>query len=110
MENNTSSAKSYDTTAVFGSGTAKKGIKGANNEDRDAPSQGKPSDRVHFPHNHGYVFTVRPEIKTVDKRDPVEEQMGASRMKLLKLTKEKRGATKDNLRAVQMDLSGRDKV
>lgn len=66
--------------------------------------------RVRTPYNNGYVFTVRPENSTVERRDLVKERMGESKMNILKLTRIRKGGVKDNFRAVKMDSSGRDKA
>ena len=60
--------------------------------------------------SNGYVFTVRPELKITEKRDLRAESMGESRMKLLKLTKTNKSGVKDNFRALQVDVSGRNKL
>ena len=61
------------------------------------------------PYNNGYVFTVRPEAKINEKRDLLAESLGESRMKLLKLTTVRKGGVKDNFRAVQLDIAGKEK-
>eukprot|EP01035_Chromulina_nebulosa_P017706 gene17706-23298_t len=68
-----------------------------------------PKARVKTPYSNGFVFTVRPDSKTIEKRDINEERLGESRMKIFKLTKVKKGSNKDNFRAIQVDTSGRDK-
>jgi transcription factor SPN1 len=87
----------FDT--VLGTGTA---------ADQRAAADAKA--RVRTPYNNGYVFTVRPEQKSVEKRDLQRERMGESRMNLMKITRVSKGGVKDNFRAVQVDLSGRDKA
>jgi len=69
-----------------------------------------PKARVKTPYSNGFVFTVRPDSKTIEKRDINEERLGESRMKIFKLTKVKKGSNKDNFRAIQVDTSGRDKI
>lgn len=68
-----------------------------------------PKQRVRTPYSNGFIFTVRPDEKAFEKRDFNRERLGESRLNLLKLTNTRKGASKDNFRAIQVDGSGRDK-
>jgi hypothetical protein len=42
------------------------------------------SQRARAPRNNGYIFTVQPELKSIDKRNVMEKQLGEDRMRLFK--------------------------
>jgi transcription factor SPN1 len=42
------------------------------------------SQRARAPRNNGYIFTVQPELKSIDKRNVMEKQLGEERMRLFK--------------------------
>eukprot|EP01040_Poterioochromonas_malhamensis_P004169 gene4169-4462_t len=41
-------------------------------------------NRARAPTSHGYLFTVQPELKNIDKRNVMEKALGEERMKLFK--------------------------
>jgi hypothetical protein len=54
-----------------------------------AQKKGAPdTSRARAPSSHGYLFTVQPELKTLDKGNVIEKQLGEERMKLFKKTME----------------------
>lgn len=70
-----------------------------------------PHGRVRTPYNQGFLFTVRPELKQLDKRDQMEKTLGEGRMKLYKKTIAGGKAKallgrKANPRAIDLSVSG----
>lgn len=96
-------ASNIDSAAGGGGGAGSKKAPGT------APVD--PNVRVRTPYNQGFLFTVRPEMKQLDKRDQMERALGEGRMRLYKKTVS--GAKskallgkKTNPRAVDMSVSG----
>mmetsp|Transcript_14577 Transcript_14577/g.24155 ORF Transcript_14577/g.24155 Transcript_14577/m.24155 type:complete len:623 (+) Transcript_14577:75-1943(+) len=67
--------------------------------------------RARTPYNTGFLFTVRPELKNIDKRNVMEQKLGEGRMKLFKKATEgsagnsKGLGRKSNPRAMDMSIS-----
>jgi transcription factor SPN1 len=58
-------------------------ISGENNQKKDIDTS-----RARAPSSYGYLFTVQPELKQLDKRNVMEKSLGEERMKLFKKTVE----------------------
>jgi hypothetical protein len=90
------SARKRDTSDVFAAG----------------PATVDPNKRVKTPYSNGFLFTVKPEQRSVEKTDS-SAALGASRTSLMKKMKDSKGnafGKKINPRAMDMALSGRNKT
>lgn len=70
-----------------------------------------PYKRVRTPFSSGFLYTVKPDVQTVTQLDQSAGQ-SASRQSLIKKMKDTRGNAfnkKENPRAMQMAMSGRNK-
>jgi hypothetical protein len=76
------------------------------------PATVDPNKRVKTPYSNGFLFTVKPEQRSVEKTD-TSAALGASRTSLMKKMKDSKGnafGKKINPRAMDMALSGRNKT
>lgn len=74
-----------------------------------------PHSRVRTPYNTGFLYTVQPQFKNLDRRDVREQALGEGRMKLFKKAMDRAGGKnatglgrKLNPRAVDMSVSGKN--
>ena len=67
--------------------------------------------RARAPFSSGFLFTVRPEEKSIQRREPNEKVFGQTRATLMKKLNDgkKVGGTKANPRAMDMAMTGRNK-
>jgi hypothetical protein len=71
--------------------------------------------RARAPYSTGFLFTVKPEEKTVHKKESNEKVYGQTRAELMKKLhdqkgKAKKGGVKANPRAMDMAMTGRNKA
>ena len=66
--------------------------------------------RARTPFSSGFLFTVQPETKTVQRKETDEKVFGTARAGLMKKMKESKGGAKLNPRAMDMALNGRNKT